>query len=106
MPKRPRSSACRAPPRSRRRRPAPRTITESHPPRGGHPAWSRPSATAATASCHENAGGGPMLLIIAAALAAVTVRAAPLRAHEAAAAPDIRAWMDQYEAALNDKDLD
>jgi len=47
-----------------------------------------------------------MRLIIPAALAAVTVLVAPLRAHEVAGPPDIRAWLDQYEAALNARDLD
>jgi len=47
-----------------------------------------------------------MRLTIPATLVAVTVLAAPLRAHEAAAPPDLRAWLDQYEAALNAKDLD
>ena len=47
-----------------------------------------------------------MLLIIPAALAAATMLVAPLRAHEAASPPDMRAWMDQYEAAFNAKDLD
>ena len=47
-----------------------------------------------------------MRLTIPATLVAVTVLAAPLRAHEAAAPPDIRTWLDQYEAALNAKDLD
>jgi hypothetical protein len=54
--------------------------------------------TGATASWAENARGGPTRLIIPIALAVVTVLAAP--------PPDILAWRDQYEAALNAKDLD
>jgi len=47
-----------------------------------------------------------MRLIIPATLAVVAALASPLRAHDAAAPLDIRAWMDRYEAALNAKDLD
>ena len=47
-----------------------------------------------------------MRLIIPTALAAVIMLAAPLRAHETAAAPEIRAWLDQYEAAFNARSLD
>ena len=45
-----------------------------------------------------------MPVIIPAALAAVLL-VAPLRAHEVAGPPDIRAWLDEYEAALNARDL-
>ena len=44
--------------------------------------------------------------IIPATLAVLAALAAPLRAQEAQAPRDVRAWMDQYEAALNAKDLD